>query len=38
LAVLHQGRFVIGVQVGQFGCTRQDVMMIGAAVAELACA
>ena len=32
----HQGRFVIRVQVGQFDCTREDVMMIGLVVAELA--
>ncbi|MBN2905432.1 MAG: aspartate aminotransferase family protein [Rhodobacteraceae bacterium] len=32
----HQGRFVIRVQVGQFDCTREDVMSIPAVLAELA--
>lgn len=32
---LHQGRFVIRVQVGQFDCTREDVMMIPKVVHEL---
>jgi aromatic-L-amino-acid/L-tryptophan decarboxylase len=32
----HEGRFVIRVQVGQFDCTREDVMMIPQVVAELA--
>ncbi len=31
----HQGRYVIRVQVGQFDCTRDDVMMIVRVVAEL---
>lgn len=31
----HQGQFVIRVQVGQFDCTREDVMMILEVVAEL---
>ena len=31
----HDGRFVIRVQVGQFDCTRPDVMMIAQVVAEL---
>ena len=31
----HQGRYVIRVQVGQFDCTREDVMEIPAAVARL---
>ena len=31
----HQGRFVIRVQVGQFDCTREDVMMIATVVSEL---
>jgi aromatic-L-amino-acid/L-tryptophan decarboxylase len=31
----HAGRFVIRVQVGQFDCTRDDVMMIPAVLAEL---
>ncbi len=31
----HQGRFVIRVQVGQFDCTRTDVMTIPQVVAEL---
>ncbi|PTE13123.1 pyridoxal phosphate-dependent decarboxylase family protein [Pseudogemmobacter blasticus] len=31
----HQGEFVIRVQVGQFDCTRADVQMIPAVVAEL---
>lgn len=31
----HQGRYVIRVQVGQFDCTREDVMMIPQVVAEL---
>ncbi|AWB50288.1 aspartate aminotransferase family protein [Gemmobacter aquarius] len=31
----HQGRYVIRVQVGQFDCTRDDVMMIPQVVAEL---
>ncbi len=30
----HQGRFVIRVQVGQFDCRRDDVMMIPTVVAE----
>ena len=30
----HQGRFVIRVQVGQFDCTRDDVMMVRDVVAE----
>jgi aromatic-L-amino-acid/L-tryptophan decarboxylase len=30
----HQGRYVIRVQVGQFDCTRDDVMMIAEVVAE----
>ena len=33
---LHRGRFVIRVQVGQFDCTRADVMMIPTVVQELA--
>ena len=33
---LHRGRFVIRVQVGQFDCTRPDVMMIPTVVQELA--
>ncbi len=32
----HAGRYVIRVQVGSFDCTREDVMMIPAVVAELA--
>ena len=32
---LTGGRFVIRVQVGQFDCTREDVMMIAQVVAEL---
>ncbi len=31
----HEGRYVIRVQVGQFDCTRADVMMIPQIVAEL---
>ncbi len=31
----HQGRYVIRVQVGQFDCTREDVMMIAKVIAEL---
>ena len=31
----HLGRYVIRVQVGQFDCTREDVMMIPQVVAEL---
>ena len=31
----HQGRYVIRVQVGQFDCTREDVMMIARVVKEL---
>jgi len=31
----HRGRFVIRVQVGQFDCTRDDVMMVPQVVAEL---
>ena len=31
----HQGRYVIRVQVGQFDCTREDVMMIPQVVAAL---
>ncbi len=31
----HEGRYVIRVQVGQFDCTRADVMMIPSVVAEL---
>lgn len=31
----HLGRYVIRVQVGQFDCTREDVMMIPLVVAEL---
>ncbi|NGM47289.1 aspartate aminotransferase family protein [Rhodobacter sp. SGA-6-6] len=31
----HQGRYVIRVQVGQFDCTREDVMEIPAAVTRL---
>jgi aromatic-L-amino-acid decarboxylase len=31
----HNGRFVIRVQVGQFDCTREDVMMIPQVIAEL---
>ncbi|NTT87409.1 pyridoxal phosphate-dependent decarboxylase family protein [Tabrizicola fusiformis] len=31
----HDGRYVIRVQVGQFDCTRADVMVIAAVVAEL---
>ena len=31
----HEGRYVIRVQVGQFDCTREDVMMIPQVVAEL---
>ncbi len=31
----HDGRYVIRVQVGQFDCTRDDVMMIPQVVAEL---
>lgn len=32
---LHRGRFVIRVQVGQFDCTRDDVMMIPMVVGDL---
>ena len=32
---LHAGRYVIRVQVGQFDCTRDDVMMIAKVVREL---
>ena len=32
----HKGEYVIRVQVGQFDCTRDDVMMIPQVVAELA--
>ncbi|MFO1173797.1 MAG: aspartate aminotransferase family protein, partial [Paracoccaceae bacterium] len=31
----HEGRFVIRVQVGQFDCTRDDVMTIAQVVDEL---
>lgn len=31
----HEGEYVIRVQVGQFDCTREDVMMIPQVVAEL---
>mgnify|MGYP006175777337 FL=1 len=31
----HKGAYVIRVQVGQFDCTRDDVMMIPQVVAEL---
>lgn len=31
---LHQGRYVIRVQIGQFDCTRADVVMIAQVVAE----
>ncbi|WP_102223374.1 pyridoxal phosphate-dependent decarboxylase family protein [Acidimangrovimonas sediminis] len=31
----HDGRFVIRVQVGQFDCTREDVMTVAAVVREL---
>ena len=31
----HQGRFVIRVQVGQFECARNDVMMVATVVEEL---
>ena len=31
----HDGRYVIRVQVGQFDCTRDDVMMVPQVVAEL---
>lgn len=31
----HEGRYVIRVQVGQFDCTRDDVMMIAKVVADL---
>ncbi|MDZ4312400.1 MAG: pyridoxal-dependent decarboxylase [Cypionkella sp.] len=31
----HEGRYVIRVQIGQFDCTRADVMMIPQIVAEL---
>ncbi len=34
----HEGAFVIRVQVGQFDCTREDVMMIAQVVAELVAA
>lgn len=32
---LHEGQFVIRVQVGQFDCTREDVMMIPEVISEL---
>lgn len=32
----HQGRFVIRVSVGQFDCTREDVMMVHRVATELA--
>jgi aromatic-L-amino-acid decarboxylase len=32
---MHEGRYVIRVQVGQFDCTREDVLMIAQVVAEL---
>jgi len=32
---MHGGRYVIRVQVGQFDCTRDDVMMIADVVREL---
>ena len=32
---MHAGRYVIRVQVGQFDCTREDVMMIADVVADL---
>jgi aromatic-L-amino-acid/L-tryptophan decarboxylase len=32
---MHAGRYVIRVQVGQFDCTRDDVMMIADVVADL---
>ena len=32
----HRGRFVIRVQVGQFDCTREDVMAVAEVVRELA--
>ncbi|MCF8487248.1 MAG: aspartate aminotransferase family protein [Rhodobacteraceae bacterium] len=32
---IHAGRYVIRVQVGQFDCTRDDVMMIADVVADL---
>lgn len=31
----HQGKFVIRVQVGQFDCTKEDVMMIPTVIREL---
>lgn len=31
----HQGRYVIRLQVGQFDCTREDVMMVADVLAEL---
>ncbi|WP_309666456.1 pyridoxal-dependent decarboxylase [Tabrizicola sp.] len=31
----HQGRYLIRVQIGQFDCTREDVMMIPNTIAEL---
>ncbi len=31
----HQGKFVIRMQVGQFDCTREDVMMVPAVLREL---
>jgi aromatic-L-amino-acid decarboxylase len=31
----HEGRFVIRVQVGQFDCTRDDVLEVAAAVKRL---
>ena len=31
----HQGKFVIRMQVGQFDCTREDVMMVPEVLAEL---
>jgi len=33
---VHEGRFVIRVSVGTFGCTREDVMSVYEAVTELA--
>jgi aromatic-L-amino-acid decarboxylase len=32
---MHEGRYVVRVQVGQFDCTREDVLMIAQVVAEL---
>ena len=31
----HEGRYLIRVQVGQFDCTREDVMEVAAAVKRL---